>query len=192
MLLRFIQVVACISNLFFLLLVFNLMGLNEWAILAHISGWHLFCLCFFIIYLFIFGCAGSSLLRGLFSSFGDQRLCLVGVTNFSVAVRCNGWSCYGARAPGHSDLGSAVAVPGNPRRIPHHWVARQPSNLFLYITESYSTVWIYRCLSVHLWKKIWVVFQFGVNMNRPAVNSHVQDFVWMCIFRKVIPRIGIA
>jgi len=51
-------------------------------------------------YLFIFGCTGSSLLLELFSSCGAW------------ASYCSGFSCCGARAPGHVDVsaGSVVAV----------------------------------------------------------------------------------
>ena len=58
------------------------------------------------IYLFIFDCAGSYLLRGLLSSCGEQRL-------LSSCVWASHWgdfSCCRARTLGH--LGSVVAVPG--------------------------------------------------------------------------------
>ena len=46
------------------------------------------------IYLFIFGCAGSSLLHGLFFSFGVQ------------ACRCGGFFCYSIQALGHAGFSS--------------------------------------------------------------------------------------
>ena len=49
------------------------------------------------IYLFIFGCAGSSLLGGLFSSCGKQgSLSSCGVWAF----HCSGFSCCAAQSPG--------------------------------------------------------------------------------------------
>ena len=67
---------------------------------------------FSLNYLFIFGCAGCSLLLGLFSSGGERRL-------FSRcgawAFRCRGFSCWGARVHGFQLLqhvGSAAAAPG--------------------------------------------------------------------------------
>ena len=57
----------------------------------------------FLIMLFIFGCAGSSLLCGHFSSCGKQGLL------FSCSVRasrCNGFSCCRARVLGHSGFSS--------------------------------------------------------------------------------------
>ena len=55
------------------------------------------CLSFFFFFLQIFGCAGSSLLSGLFSSCGKQGLC------YSCGVQvshCSGFSCCGAWALG--------------------------------------------------------------------------------------------
>ena len=52
----------------------------------------------FIYSLFIFGCAGSSLLRGLFSSCSEWGL----LSSCSVwASHCVGFSCCGARALGY-------------------------------------------------------------------------------------------
>ena len=50
------------------------------------------------IYLFIFGCAGSSLLHRLFSSCGEQT------------AHCSGFSCCGTWVLGHMD--SVVVAPG--------------------------------------------------------------------------------
>ena len=59
------------------------------------------------IVLFIFGCAGSSLLRGLFSSFGEWELLFVVVCGLLIVVTSliverglmAGWlNSYGARA----------------------------------------------------------------------------------------------
>ena len=56
-------------------------------------------LVFFLIYLFfIFGCGGSSLLLGLFSSCGAQ------------ASYCSGFSCWVARAPELKDWTSVIAA----------------------------------------------------------------------------------
>ena len=53
---------------------------------------------FILIILSIFGCAGSSLLCRLFSSCGKQGL----LSSCGVqASHCSGFSCCGARAPGH-------------------------------------------------------------------------------------------
>ena len=55
-------------------------------------------------YLFIFGCAGSSLMRGLFSSCGEQEL----VSNCGgQASHCSGSSCWSLlRHAGFSRCGS--------------------------------------------------------------------------------------
>ena len=64
-------------------------------------------------FLFIFGCTGSSLLRGLFSSSGEQGL----LSSCSgQASHCGGFSCCGARAQGTWASaavahGSVVVVP---------------------------------------------------------------------------------
>ena len=68
--------------------------------------------CFFFyynlfIYLFIFGCAGSLLLCGLFSSCGEWGL-LSGCGAW--ASHCGGFSCCGAPAPGA--WASVVAAHG--------------------------------------------------------------------------------
>ena len=61
----------------------------------------------FLKILFVFGCAGSSLLHRLFSSCGKQGLCSsCGVQ----APHCSGFSCRGARALGAQ--ASVVAAPG--------------------------------------------------------------------------------
>ena len=54
------------------------------------------------MYLFIFGCAGSSLLRGLFSSCGQKELLSSYCTQ---ATFCGGFSC-GAQSPGHTGFSS--------------------------------------------------------------------------------------
>ena len=61
----------------------------------------------FLKFLFIFGCAGSSLLCGLFSHCGEQGLpSSCGVWG----SHCGGFSCCGAWSLGHT--GSVVVVPG--------------------------------------------------------------------------------
>ena len=83
--------------------------LGVWKIqgLPSILGWYIkllsvlsascHCLSFFFFFFLIFGCAGSSLLSGLFSSCGKQGLC------YSCGVRvshCSGFSCCRAGALG--------------------------------------------------------------------------------------------
>ena len=48
-------------------------------------------------FFFFFGCAGSSLLRGLFSSLGEWELLFIEVLGLLIAVA----SCSGAQALGH-------------------------------------------------------------------------------------------
>ena len=59
-----------------------------------------------IIYLFVFGCAGSLLLRGLFSSCGKEGLLSSCGDWFS---HCSGFSCCRAQSVGCA--GSVVAAP---------------------------------------------------------------------------------
>ena len=62
----------------------------------------------FLIMLFIFGCAGSSLLCGHFSSCGERGLlssCRVHVSH------CNGFSCCRARVLGHSSFSTCSSQP---------------------------------------------------------------------------------
>ena len=83
--------------------------LGVWKIqgVPSILGWYIrllsvlsgscHCLSFFFFFFLIFGCAGSSLLSGLFSSCGKQGLC------YSCSVRvshCSGFSCCRAWALG--------------------------------------------------------------------------------------------
>ena len=67
---------------------------------------------FSLNYLFIFGCAGCSLLLGLFSSGGKWRL----LSRCGAwAFRCGGFSCWGARVHGFQLLqyvGSVAVAPG--------------------------------------------------------------------------------
>ena len=49
-----------------------------------------------VIYLFIYGCAGSSLLLGLFSSFGEWELLLIVVHILLIALAC-GTGALGCR-----------------------------------------------------------------------------------------------
>ena len=55
-----------------------------------------------LLYLFIFGCTGSSLLHGFFSSRGEQGL----LSSAVQASPCGGFSCCRARALGHAGLSS--------------------------------------------------------------------------------------
>ena len=61
---------------------------------------------FKILFIFIFGCAGSSMLLLLFSSFGEWRLIFAVVCG----LLCSGCSCHGAWALG--SRGSAAAAWG--------------------------------------------------------------------------------
>ena len=56
------------------------------------------------------------------------------------------------------------------------------SNLFLFIIESYSIVRMLSQFTHPPVEEHLSCFQFGLNMNRPARNSHVQVFVWTYIF----------
>ena len=53
-------------------------------------------------YVFIFGCAGSSFLHELFSSYGEQGL----LSGCSVSVCCDGFSCCRTQALGHTGFSS--------------------------------------------------------------------------------------
>ena len=57
----------------------------------------------FYLFLFIFGCAGSSLLHGLFSSCDKQGATLAVVCWHS---HCGGFPCCRARLPGHTGFSS--------------------------------------------------------------------------------------
>ena len=63
---------------------------------------HMIVFLIYIIYLFIFDCAGSSLLCGLFSSCGDRGL----LSSWGAqASRCSGFPCFKALAPGVAACG---------------------------------------------------------------------------------------
>ena len=55
-----------------------------------------------LTYFFLFGCAGSSFLHELFSSYGEQGL----LSGCSVGVCCDGFSCRRPQAPGHTGFSS--------------------------------------------------------------------------------------
>lgn len=50
-------------------------------------------------------------------------------------------------------------------------------SLYFFIAEGYSIVWIYDCLSIHLWKNIWIVSSFGVIMKKICYKNS-----WIVIF----------
>ena len=56
-----------------------------------------------LFYLFIFGCAGFSLLCGLFSNCGEWGLLS---SCGAEASYCDGFSCWGAQALGHTGFSS--------------------------------------------------------------------------------------
>ena len=68
---------------------------REWSDLAEVTQSSFFFL--ILLYLFILGCSGSSLLQGLFSSCGEQGLLSSCCMR---ASHCDGFSCCGARALG--------------------------------------------------------------------------------------------
>ena len=71
---------------------------------------------FLKIILFIFGCAGSSLLRGLFSSCGEEGL----LSSCGVrASRCSGFSCEATRQ-GSRRAGAVVVARGVGLAAPRH------------------------------------------------------------------------
>ena len=74
--------------------------INSNIILLDFLGFFFF---YSFIYLFIFGCAGSSLLRGPFSSCGEWGL----VSSCGVqSSHCSGFSCWGAHALGRLGFSS--------------------------------------------------------------------------------------
>ena len=89
------------------------------------------------MYVFIFGCAGSLLLLGLFSSCGKKGLLFLAVRRFLVEVtslvkhglRTTGSAVVGLVAPGHmgsSWIRDRTGVPCIARQILHHWTTRKP------------------------------------------------------------------
>ena len=72
-----------------------------------------------LLYLFIFGCTGSSLLHGFFSSRGEQGL----LSSAVQASPCGGFSCCRARALGHAGLSSCgmgapqLQLPGSRAQV---------------------------------------------------------------------------
>ena len=63
---------------------------------------------------------------------------------------------------------------------PQDSVAR---SFFLFIAEYYSIVWIFHTIFIHLSIDGHLAyFHFLVIVNNAAVNTHVQFFVWTCVF----------
>ena len=126
---------------------------------------------FFFYYLFIFGCSGSSLLRGLFSSFGERGLLS---SCGAWASHCSGFSCCRAWALGRTAFcrcGTRALVargmwnlsgPGIQscisRWIPIHCATKQVPSFFLTDEKIFHQINISDFVSVQHLMNVWVVF----------------------------------
>ena len=127
---------------------------------------------FFFLKVFIyFDCAGSSLLRGLFSSCSGQGLLS---SDSGQASHCDGFSCCRAQAPGHAGFSSHhtcvqqlwhmglsawrhvgsfqsrdQCVPCIGRWILNHWTTREVPRCSYYVGE-----WMGRCKEQYSFGKV--------------------------------------
>ena len=79
--------------------------ITQYALHTWQKASHLFALLFILIYYFFFGCAGSSLLHGLFSSCREWGL----LSSCVRASRCGGFSCCRAPVVGQKGFSSCGA-----------------------------------------------------------------------------------